>query len=292
MSESDSSAQAASAGQNARGDSSAAAELPKEKSVISSGVTKFLFDYGKKQRFPEGTYLIREGHSDKLVFVILSGEVEVLKKDENGNDKVIATITGGGAILGEMSIFLDQPRTSSVRISKEAMALEFTGDNFISAVVRIPELSLRLLKSMSNKINATNEAVTALSYSQAVLICASYLLDQRPSQNEKESNVTISLQQIASETGLSKRVVRTTLERMNRRGVVMGLAFNQTSVSGKVNYPKLMRLLKSVTYPRPKQKGTAVGKKEAEAREKEAEEKEADKADSPAAEDKPADESV
>ena len=277
MSEPKSSAQEKAAARDAHGDSTAAADGSNEKSVLASGVTKFLFDYGKKQRFQEGTYIIREGHSDKLVFVILSGEVEVLKKDENGNDKVIATISGGGAILGEMSIFLDQPRTSSVRISKEAMALEFTGDNFISAVVRIPELSLRLLKSMSNKINATNEAVTALSYSQAVLVCATYLLDQRPNQNEKESNVTVSLQQIAAETGLSKRVVRTTFERLNRRGVVMGLTFNQTSISGKVNYPKLMRMMKSVTYPRPKQKpAEAVTKEEDKVRPQVVEDKPAD----------------
>ena len=262
MSEAKSSAQERAAARDAHGDAMTSGDGHHEKSVLASGVTKFLFEYGKKQRFQEGTYIIREGHSDKLVFVILSGEVEVLKKDENGNDKVITTISGGGAILGEMSIFLDQPRTSSVRISKEAMALEFTGDNFINAVTKIPELSLRLLKSLSNKINGTNEAVTALSYSQAVLVCAAYLLDQRPNQNEKESNVNVSLQQIATETGLSKRVVRTTFERLNRRGVVMGLTFNQTTVSGRVNYPKLMRMLKSVTYPRPKQKSADEVKQE------------------------------
>ena len=234
-----------------------------ERKPVTSNVTKFLFEYGKKQRFPEGTYFIREGHSDKTVFVILSGEVEVLKKDENGNDKVITKLSGGGTILGEMSIFTDQPRSSSVRASQDTLALEFTGDNFLSAVVKIPELSMRLLKTMSNKINSTNEAVTALSYSQAVLVCAAYLLDQRPHQNEKESSVTISLQQISTETGLNKRVVRSTFERLNRRGVVMGLSFNQISVSGNVNYPKLMRLLKSVTYPRPKEQGAAeTGKKE------------------------------
>lgn len=128
------------------------------KTVISN-ISKFLFQYGRKQHYTEGQYIIREGLYDKTVFIILRGEVEILKKDKLGNNKVITKLAGGGVILGEMSIFLDEPRSSSVRISKETLALEFTGENFLKAVVNIPELSMRILKSLSNKLKHTNERV-------------------------------------------------------------------------------------------------------------------------------------
>ncbi|MDH5180006.1 MAG: Crp/Fnr family transcriptional regulator [Gammaproteobacteria bacterium] len=130
-----------------------------EKKTTESKVTKFLFSYGRKQQFSKGQYIIREGHMDKTVFIILKGEVEILKKDENGIDKVVTKLNGGGIILGEMSIFLDEPRSSSVRIAKDSLALEFTGENFLNAVVNIPELSMRILKSLSNKLKSTNERV-------------------------------------------------------------------------------------------------------------------------------------
>lgn len=127
--------------------------------IFVSSITKFLFKYGKKKRYSKGQYIIREGHEDKTVFIILSGQVEILKKDKNENNKVVTQLTGGGIILGEMSIFLDEPRSSSVRISKETLALEFTGENFLNAVANIPELSMRILKCLSNKLKGTNERV-------------------------------------------------------------------------------------------------------------------------------------
>lgn len=129
------------------------------KKILLTNVTKFLYRYGRKKHYNKGHYIIREGHLDKTVYIILSGEVEILKKDITGKDKVITTLTGGGVILGEMSIFLEEPRSSSVRIAEETMLLEFTGENFLSAVVNIPELSMRILKSLSNKLKSTNERI-------------------------------------------------------------------------------------------------------------------------------------
>lgn len=216
--------------------------------VVGSEVTKFLFDYGRKQRFSVGSYIIREGQMARNVFVILEGEAEIVKADENGNDKVVAKV-GKGTILGEMGVFMDQPRTTSVRISEELTALEFTAESFTSAVIKIPDLSLRLLKSLSTKLSESNDVIVGLGYAQSMLICGTYVLDTRPSQTEKETSISLSMQQICEETGLEKAIVRNCFERFNRRGVLMGLGFQGSSITGKANYPKLVRLLKSVTYP-------------------------------------------
>lgn len=216
--------------------------------VVGSEVTKFLFDYGRKQRFSAGHYIIREGQLARNVFVILDGEAEIVKADENGNDKVVAKVSKG-TILGEMGVFMDQPRTTSVRISKELTALEFTAESFTSAVIKIPDLSLRLLKSLSSKLSEANEMIVGLGYAQSMLMCGMFVLDTRPSQTEKETSITMSMQQICEETGLDRQVVRNCFERFNRRGVLMGLSFQGSSISGKANYPKLTRLLKSVGYP-------------------------------------------
>ncbi len=216
--------------------------------VIGSEVTKFLFDYGRKQRFSVGSYMIREGQLARNVYVILEGKAEIVKADENGNDKVVAKISKG-TILGEMGVFMDQPRTTSARVSEELTALEFTAESFTSAVIKIPDLSLRLLKSLSTKLSESNDAIVGLSYAQSMLMCGMYVLDVRPAQTEKESSISLSMQQICEETGLDKHIVRNCFERFNRRGVLMGLGFQGSSITGKANYPKLIRLLRTVGYP-------------------------------------------
>lgn len=218
--------------------------------TINSELTRFLFDYGRKQRFPSGQYIIREGQQSRNVFVILDGDAEILKQDENGNEKIVARVSNG-TILGEMGVFMNQVRTTSVRVARDLTALEFTADNFTNAVSKIPDLSLRLLKSLSTKLSSGNESIVGLGYAQSMLICGAYILDQRTSQTEKEASISLSISQISAETGLDKQVIRTAFERFNRRGVLMGLNFQGTTISGTANFPKLMRLLKSVTYPGP-----------------------------------------
>lgn len=140
---------------------------PAGKRIVISKIAQMLFNYGAKQTFSKGQYIIREGHNDKTVFIILSGEVEILKKDKHGNDQVVTKLSDGGTILGEMSIFLDEPRSSSVRVSEDALVLVFSGNNFLAAVVNTPELSMRILKSLSNKLKSTNERVVQNTVSNA-----------------------------------------------------------------------------------------------------------------------------
>lgn len=130
---------------------------PKATKAAPANIAQLLVSYGSKQTFNKGQYIIREGLHDKTVYIILSGEVEILKRDHDGKDQVITKLSDGGTILGEMSIFLDEPRSTSVRISENTLALVFTGEKFFEAVVNTPELSMRILKSLSTKVKITNE---------------------------------------------------------------------------------------------------------------------------------------
>ena len=56
--------------------------------------------------------LLREGETTGELFVLLEGELEVLK-----GDTVVAVVTEPGAVLGEMSVLLGLPHTATVRAS-------------------------------------------------------------------------------------------------------------------------------------------------------------------------------
>ena len=127
------------------------------KKIVISKVAQMLFSYGSKKNIAKGQYMIREGQSDKTVFILLSGAVDILKKDKNGNIQLVSRIVDAGTILGEMSIFLDEARSSSVRVAEDALVLVFTGEKFLSAVINTPELAMRILKNMSSKLKTANE---------------------------------------------------------------------------------------------------------------------------------------
>lgn len=61
-----------------------------------------------------GEYLFREGDEAREFFVVIDGEMEVLKKSRRGLDARVALL-GGGDWFGEMSVLDIQPRSAAVR---------------------------------------------------------------------------------------------------------------------------------------------------------------------------------
>jgi len=57
----------------------------------------------------KGAVLLAEGEDDKLLYLLIEGEVEVLKGD------IVNTQSEPGAIFGELAIWLESPHTATVR---------------------------------------------------------------------------------------------------------------------------------------------------------------------------------
>jgi CRP-like cAMP-binding protein len=66
------------------------------------------------QRVDAGDTLFREGDPAREMYVVLEGEIEVLKKSRRGRETRVA-ILGPNDTFGEMSIIDMQPRSATVR---------------------------------------------------------------------------------------------------------------------------------------------------------------------------------
>jgi CRP/FNR family transcriptional regulator, cyclic AMP receptor protein len=66
---------------------------------------------GIQREISAGTLVIREGGTSGHLYVLIAGQLEVLK-----GDTVVANISEPGAIVGEMSVLLEKPRHRSGRI--------------------------------------------------------------------------------------------------------------------------------------------------------------------------------
>ena len=62
-----------------------------------------------------GDVIFREGDPARDMFVVMSGEMEVLKRSHSGKDARVALL-GPGDWFGEMSILDVQPRSATVRV--------------------------------------------------------------------------------------------------------------------------------------------------------------------------------
>ena len=77
---------------------------------------------GHRRRVSAGAVVIHEGGTTGHLYVLIEGRLEVLK-----GDTVVASIAEPGAVLGEMSVLLDQPHTATVRAAADSTIYEFSG---------------------------------------------------------------------------------------------------------------------------------------------------------------------
>ena len=67
------------------------------------------------ERITVGTRVVNEGDPAREMFVVLDGELEVLKKSRSSASEVRVAMLGPSSWFGEMSILDVQPRSASVR---------------------------------------------------------------------------------------------------------------------------------------------------------------------------------
>lgn len=75
-----------------------------------------------------GTMVLREGETAREMYVVLGGELEVLKRGARGNEARVAML-GPGDWVGEMSIIDVMPRSASVRALAPSLLLKITAEN-------------------------------------------------------------------------------------------------------------------------------------------------------------------
>ena len=80
------------------------------------------------QRVHVGTRVVSEGDPARGMFVVLDGELEVLKRTKTGSEIRVAML-GPGGWFGEMSILDVQPRSASVRALAPSRVLEMSAES-------------------------------------------------------------------------------------------------------------------------------------------------------------------
>ena len=108
-----------------------------------------ILDYctgGIQRSVSAGTLIIHEGGTTGHLYVLIEGRLEVVK-----GDTVVAIITEPGAVLGEMSVLLDQPHTATVRAASDSTVYEI-GDA-ASFLREQPAVALLIARLLAQRLN-------------------------------------------------------------------------------------------------------------------------------------------
>src|ERR1700738_3579136 len=100
---------------------------------------------------PSKTVIIHAGDLPDILYYIISGSVEVMIEDEDGNEMVLAYLNKG-QFFGEMGLFYEQPtRSAWVRTRQQSELAEMTYPRFRHSAAESPGLIFELATQLATR---------------------------------------------------------------------------------------------------------------------------------------------
>lgn len=124
-----------------------------------------IFEIAHPVTLSEGAALFHEGDAADGLFVLLEGELEILREDSGGRPHVLARV-GAGGVVGEMSLLEASARRSATVIAiGEARLLQLPADRFAQLVESDSVAALKMLHNVARvlgrRLQLMNERVLA-----------------------------------------------------------------------------------------------------------------------------------
>jgi CRP/FNR family transcriptional regulator, cyclic AMP receptor protein len=95
---------------------------------------------------PSGSALFSEGDSGDAMYVLMSGSAEVVVKG-----KIVETATTG-AILGELALIDNSPRSASVIARTDCNLVAINTARFNDLVRELPDFALYVMRGMAERL--------------------------------------------------------------------------------------------------------------------------------------------
>ena len=104
-----------------------------------------------------GTSVIRQGEPGASLFLVLTGKLEVSKRE--GDQDVLLAMRGPGEVVGEMSLLEQGPRSASAHAVQETELLEIGQESFRRVLEKNPEAAAKVLRAMASRLRSTEASL-------------------------------------------------------------------------------------------------------------------------------------
>ena len=122
---------------------------------------KLLAFTSERVQFAEGQRFFSQGDMSDSAYVILEGRADVLLTTPTGEIKVAEL--ENNALVGEMGILSDTPRSATIMASVPTTALRIDRRVFLELLAQFPQMSLAVMRELAKRLEQTNAKLVANS---------------------------------------------------------------------------------------------------------------------------------
>ncbi|GAP11392.1 signal transduction histidine kinase [Bellilinea caldifistulae] len=135
---------------------------------------------GRIRAYPKGSKLTTEGAYETTFYILLDGEVEVTKKFNENEERILKHLSAGD-FFGEMAIIHDAPRAATITALTDVEVLEMEREAFVNLLHTNSQLSLAMVREVSRRLRENDEIAIAELRKKAEELSEAY---RRLSQQE------------------------------------------------------------------------------------------------------------
>jgi CRP-like cAMP-binding protein len=114
---------------------------------------KLLAFTSDRMSFEAGQILFEQGDAGDAAYVVLNGSAEVLV-NRAGSQIKVADLEKN-AIVGEIAILCDVPRTATVRAHDRLETLRISKDQFLRLLAEFPDMAIEIMRVLADRLGRT-----------------------------------------------------------------------------------------------------------------------------------------
>jgi CRP/FNR family transcriptional regulator, cyclic AMP receptor protein len=177
---------------------------------------------GRARSYRRGTPLFHEGDDSTHVLLLTRGRVKISCATEDGKEVVLA-VRGPGDLVGEMSVFDDEPRSASGFAMEDVETIVVPHGDFQGFLKAHAEAAITLLRMQTARLrDADRKRVEFLAQDSIGRVAARLveMCDRYGETNEQGFRISLPLSQdeLAGWTGASREAVSKALQYMRGKG--------------------------------------------------------------------------
>lgn len=118
---------------------------------------KLLAFTSERVHFEAGQALFAQGDASDAAYLILEGGAAVSIAGPQGPFRL--ALLGTNALVGEMGILADQPRSATVTAEQATVALRIDREVFLELLAQFPKLGIAVMRELALRLERSNQAL-------------------------------------------------------------------------------------------------------------------------------------
>jgi CRP/FNR family transcriptional regulator/CRP/FNR family cyclic AMP-dependent transcriptional regulator len=178
----------------------------------------------RERTFPKGHTILYGDDPGTNLFIIAKGTVKIVINADDGREHILGLL-GETDFFGEMSLLDGEPRSASAVAREASTVLSISRDEFQAVLRRNPDISVKILTTICQRLRHTDRHLEALAFLSAPGRVARVLLDLGKDQGEKGPQGTVihtrmTRQELASIAGTTRETLTRVLMEFQDDGLL------------------------------------------------------------------------